>query len=121
MKKLYIIGPVTGKPNDNRPAFEHARELLTAEGYQVTIPHDHIEPGTPWNWAMRESIKHLLEADGVAMLAGTIHSKGASLEKQIAEAIGLPCYLWREYLYRAQGGAAYASGNALQPIFAPAC
>lgn len=38
MKRLYLIGPVTGKPNDNREAFEEASARLEAEGYAVDIP-----------------------------------------------------------------------------------
>ncbi len=97
MKNLYVIGPVTGIPNDNRPAFEQARHDLKAAGYYVQIPHDYIASGLPWNWAMMVSIRQLvshtqgdLDLDGVAALPGWEQSKGARLEAQVAEAIGLP-------------------------------
>lgn len=98
MENLYAIGPVTGIENDNRPAFEAARHDLKAAGYYVQLPHDYIAVGTPWPEAMAKSINVLTDADedggllfdGVALLPGWESSKGACLEKQVAEAIGLP-------------------------------
>lgn len=95
---LYVIGPVTGNRNDNRPAFAAARCDLRQAGYWVRIPHDYIVSGTPWDWAMMTSL-HQLTAhdtqgrpyfDGVALLPGWEGSPGARLEAQVAEAIGLP-------------------------------
>lgn len=127
---LYLIGPVTGKPNDNRYAFVQARKALKAEGYACDIPHDYIAEGTPWQDAMRISIRQMLsnrvqsteqQYEGIAMLDGWEKSEGATLEKQVAEALGIPCRPWRDYLSPANGAAALAAESALQPIFAPAC
>lgn len=41
--RLYLIGAVTGKPNDNRGTFEAVRSELLRAGYQCDIPHDFIE------------------------------------------------------------------------------
>lgn len=98
MENLYAIGPVTGIEGDNRPAFNQARRDLKAAGYYVQIPHDYVLSGTPWPEAMAKSINVLTDADedggllfdGVALLPGWEDSKGACLEKQVAEAIGLP-------------------------------
>ena len=98
MRNIYVIGSVTGKPNDNRPAFEAARHDLKAAGYYVQMPHDYIPLGTPWPEAMAKSNNVLTDADedggllfdGVALLPGWEDSKGACLERQVAEAIGLP-------------------------------
>lgn len=91
MENLYAIGPVTGIEGDNRPAFNQARRDLKAAGYYVQIPHDYVLSGTPWPEAMRKSIHELTWGafDGVALLPGWEDSKGACLEKQVAEAIGL--------------------------------
>lgn len=131
MNSLYIIGPVAGKPNDNKEAFVSARRALKADGYLCAIPHDYINEGTDWGTAMRISITAMLSMehgiknkpafDGVAMLDGWEESKGAKIEKQLAEALGIPCRPWREYLSPAKGAAALAAESALQPIFAPAC
>lgn len=36
---LYVSGPVTGMPDDNREAFEAAADELAACGYIARIPH----------------------------------------------------------------------------------
>lgn len=111
---VYIIGPVSGIEDDNRPAFERVREELKKANpiRIVSIPHDFIATGTEWGKAMRMSINRLTGSrtnvntfeigravfDSVAMLDGWEQSKGATLEKQIAEACGIPCKPWREFL-----------------------
>lgn len=140
MRRLYLSGPITGKPNDNREAFEEAAAALMAEGYGVDIPHNIVpESVEDWKGAMLHCLHHLTTTrvrcdeghkgehtghpyvQGLAMLDGWEKSKGAMLEKQIAEALGIPCRPWREYLSPARGAAALAAEGALQPIFAPAC
>lgn len=129
MKRLYLIGPVTGKPNDNRKAFDDAAARLEADGYAVDIPHEYTNLGEDWGFCMRRSITAMLAIDhkgiglfdGVAMLDGWEESKGAKIEKQVAEALNIPCRPWRDYLSPAKGAAALAAESALQPIFAPAC
>lgn len=36
--------------------------------------------------------------DGIAMLDGWEDSKGATIEHDLAEALGIPCKPWREWL-----------------------
>lgn len=110
MNSLYIIGPVAGKPNDNKEAFVSARRALKADGFACAIPHDYIDGGTDWNTAMRISITAMLSMeyghkskpsfDGIALLDGWEESEGAKIEKQLAEALGIPCRPWRDYLNR---------------------
>ena len=38
-KRIYIAGPMTGKPDLNRPAFVAAEKRLTAQGHFVINPH----------------------------------------------------------------------------------
>lgn len=129
MRRLYLIGPVTGKPNDNREAFEEASARLEADGYAVDIPHAYTNLGEDWGFCMRRSITAMLAIDhkgnslfdGVAILDGWEESEGAKIEKQVAEALGIPTHPWRDYLNPARGAAALAAESALQPIFAPAC
>ena len=108
MKRLYAIGSVTGIARENRPAFEEERKKLQAVGYEVKIPHDFIMPGTPHGRAMLQSIHALTQAryglrlrpvyDGVAMLPGWENSPSALVEKQVAEACGIPCKTVEEWL-----------------------
>lgn len=89
--KLYVIGPVTGRENLNRKAFEAAKEKLEQAGYAVTIPHDIIPPDVSHEDAMRMSIGWITRLDrgGVAALTDWDESRGAKLEREVAVARGL--------------------------------
>lgn len=89
--RLYVIGPVSGLEEDNRPAFEDARGRLLEAGYEVEIPHDTIPPGTSWQSAMKHSIKRMFEADAVAMIDGVLRSEGATIERDLCRRIGVDC------------------------------
>lgn len=88
--RLYVIGPVTGVPEDNRPAFEEAATRLERAGYDACVPHWFIPAGTDWEPAMRRSVEMLVKCDGVAALEGFGASKGARLEADLAAGIGMP-------------------------------
>lgn len=98
MMRLYVIGPVSGEKDGNREAFEEARRTLGAAGFDVTIPHDVVPPGTEWRAAMQMSIRAMLSldgggnplCDGVAELPGVFGSKGARCERGICEQLGIP-------------------------------
>ena len=90
--RLYISGPMTGIHALNYQAFKAAAERLRAQGVQVISPHEIIPPGAgPWSWEahMRVDLAALLTADVIVMLPGWQTSRGAQLEKTVAEAIGL--------------------------------
>ena len=88
---VYVSGPVTGFADGNRPAFEEAARALRASGCAARIPHDDVDPGTPWIPALKLTIMAILaQADGLAMLEGWERSRGASLERQVALALGMP-------------------------------
>lgn len=110
--RAYVIGPVTGIPNDNRDAFEAAREQLEAACAfdEVRIPHDYIPAGTGWSDAMRISVRNLVDFDAVAVLVGSERSRGAKLERLIAREIGIECRTVSEWL-AAAGGQPGASGK----------
>lgn len=124
MPRLYISGPVTGIPEGNRPAFEEAQKELEAFGYAASKPHDFIKPGCPHDEAMFISIRQLTVGQfidgmppyqgfgivnevrpyyhGVALLDGWEQSDGAKLEKQVAEACGIPCKTVDEWVEEAR-------------------
>ncbi|MBR3689946.1 MAG: DUF4406 domain-containing protein [Eggerthellaceae bacterium] len=90
--KIYVIGPVTGIPNDNKEAFVQACHDLVEAGYLAAIPHYFIPSDAEWHEAMKVSIAQMMQADGVAMLDGWHDSKGACLEYDIARRVGMPAY-----------------------------
>jgi len=88
----YLSGPMTGLPDLNYPAFQFAAERLRAEGVQVISPHEITPPGAgPWSWEahMRADLAALLTAEVIVMLPGWETSRGARLEKAVADALGL--------------------------------
>lgn len=90
--RLYISGPMTGIHDLNYQAFQAAAERLRGQGVQVSSPHEIIPPGAgPWTWAqhMRVDLAALLTCDVIVMLPGWETSRGAQLEKAVAEALGL--------------------------------
>ena len=98
MARLYISGPVTGIEDDNIDAFIAAHERLEDAGHTATVPHSFIAPGVSWGMAMAVCINRLtvndgalMLYDGVAMLPGWENSRGAKLEKAVAEACGMEC------------------------------
>ena len=108
---IYVIGPVTGKENENREEFERVRDELIASPHthNVDIPHNHVEPWDEWRDAMCGSIRAMLwlarysgvgdiPGFGIAMLDGWEHSRGARIEHDLAEALGIECRPWREWL-----------------------
>lgn len=88
---LYLCGPVTGLPDFNRPAFSQAAQALRESGYDVFNPVENGKPtDAPWSEHMRADIKGLMDCRAMAVLPGTAHSKGASLEIHIATELNMP-------------------------------
>ena len=93
MKILYVAGPMTGLPDFNYPAFRKAAQQLRAAGYGVRNPTEVAVPKgfTPsWEWYMRRTLKMMLDADGIAVLPGWRKSRGASIEVDTGDRIGIP-------------------------------
>jgi hypothetical protein len=90
---IYIAGPMTGLPNYNFEAFNTVAAILRfaypksliinpAENFDAVQTH-------PREVYMRQDIKQLMRAATVVMLEGWQASEGATLEYDIAEALGL--------------------------------
>lgn len=90
MKRIYIAGPMTGLPDFNYPAFHAAAQRLRTLGFEVENPAENPEPkcGT-WLGYMRMAIRQVALCDGVAMLPGWQQSRGARIERQLADSLGL--------------------------------
>lgn len=90
---IYISGPMTGIPEFNHPAFNAAAAALRATGLEVVNPAelDTQDAGTPLEWAdyLRRDIRALVDCTAIYLLPGWEKSKGARLEKRIAEELGM--------------------------------
>ncbi len=105
MKKIYIAGPMRGKPNYNFPAFMEADELLTLLGWitinpaQVDIdkgfdpktPQDSLTPKDLEEFIVRD-IHLVISADAVCLLDGWEDSKGVAVEIAVADYCNIPIF-----------------------------
>jgi hypothetical protein len=106
---VYISGPITGKRENNKRAFEkaHAKIAESFPGIKIIDPQE-IARATEtdfdlinknlfnkkipqWIDYMRRCIPQLCIATHIYFLKGWEKSKGAALERYIAESLGIPC------------------------------
>ena len=81
---------MSGLPDFNYPAFFDAADVLDRAGFTVGNPAaDGQVPGWSWEQYLRRALRLMLECDGVAVLDGWERSRGARLEVEVAEQIGM--------------------------------
>ena len=89
---IYISGPMTGIQNHNYEAFHEAEGKLSRAYVHTEIlnPASFFmgDQNLPRETYLKKDIEAVLKADAIAMLPGWENSKGACLEKAVAEAIG---------------------------------
>jgi hypothetical protein len=90
MTRIYISGKMSGLPELNFPAFHAAAADLRAKGYDVVNPAElNPDPGATWEQCMRVDIAALMTCDAIALLPSWSDSRGAKLEKHVADALGM--------------------------------
>lgn len=88
--KVYISGPITGVDFGNRFAFSCASNALELCGYEVVDPSEvQLDDEATWADYMKADLKLLLDCDFIYMLEGWEDSKGARLERELAENLGI--------------------------------
>lgn len=93
MTRVYISGPMTGIKDFNYPAFHAAEQALRAQGFEVENPANNPDPDPKtWENFMRMAVKQVCECDAVATLPGWWKSKGAMIEVQLAQTLGLEIF-----------------------------
>jgi hypothetical protein len=118
---VYISGPITGMPENNKKAFSEAysdiarlkrnprlrnmkiiNPLRVGAGIRKSFSvKGKNEPD--WTDYMRACIKKLCEADCVYFLEGWYASKGVNLERNIARRLDIPCADNMEELWKILG------------------
>ena len=98
MTKLYIAGPMTGLPDYNYPAFNHAASELRAVGFKVENPAENAVTSEDYTDYLRAGLAQLLTCDGVAVLPDWWLSGGARWEVQTAGILRLPVRSVDEWL-----------------------
>lgn len=105
MARVYIAGPMTGRPNLNADAFIRAKGMLHLLGHEpvspldlnlasglISMAHDGTVSeavGYSRSAALSGDVRALVQCDAIALLSGWQESKEASLEERIARALGL--------------------------------
>ena len=85
---IYIAGPMRGKPDLGRAAFQHAERYLGEQlGWRVLNPAV-LPTDLQQKSYMPICLAMLREADAIGLLPGWENSAGANLEKQYAEQTG---------------------------------
>ena len=99
LKRVYVSGPMTGKPNENEAAFTEATEELQFRGYAVCNPHDTSELLGELTHAqyLRFDFERVLEADFLVALLGWEESMGALSELLMAVRMGVKCWRWETF------------------------
>ena len=86
---VYISGPITGREHQEvMDHFSKMHNILEKKGFDVYNPTLNPKRGT-WEDYMRDGIVQLMKCDSIMMLQGWSKSKGATLEKYIAEQLGM--------------------------------
>lgn len=90
--KVYLSGKMTGLPDFGFPLFHKHAASLRASGYEVVNPAElDMQDQQEMTWAqyLRRDIGHLVTCDAIALIPNWTDSRGAKLEKTIADALGM--------------------------------
>lgn len=113
--KIYIAGPMTGRPHFNIPLFDYAANTLRGAGFDAVSPAElddeetrqaalcspdgRMDKGTlngeTWGDFLARDVKLVADQiDAVALLPGWKDSRGAQLEVFVARLCRLPIFLF---------------------------
>lgn len=94
MKKIYIAGKITGLPiNQVLRKFASAQSEIEDLGFRAINPVAVVNDSScDWNIAMKLCIRELIDCDGLVLLPCWIDSKGAKIERQLADDLNIPIF-----------------------------
>ena len=93
MKRIYLAGKMSGLPDLGYPAFNAEAARLRALGYHVENPAENPEPSCGrWLAYMRAAVTQLVTCDAIALLDGWQDSRGACVERTLADGLGMDVY-----------------------------
>lgn len=81
---------MTGLPDFNYPAFHQRAQELREAGHEVLNPAENPDPpGKRWEDYMRLAIGQLIQCDAIHALEGWQQSRGARIEMELAQHLGM--------------------------------
>ena len=80
-------------PNLNRETFTKEATRIESLGHNPVNPFDLCDGSETWEQAMVKDIRALLTCEAISMLPGWENSRGAVIEKLIAEAMVILVYM----------------------------
>lgn len=90
-KIVYVSGPITGMPDNNKTAFDSACEHWRDKGWVALNPLNY--KGENEKFIMIKEISDLiLKADAIYMLSGWENSLGAQIEHLFARKFDIPIH-----------------------------
>lgn len=90
-RKAYIAGKVTGLPAHTASMrFGTKQKELMNKGYDTVVPLDIVPTEASWEEAMRICIAALMECDELHLMSCWQESKGAVIERDLAQRLGMP-------------------------------
>lgn len=99
--RVYLAGPMRGVEKYNFPTFHLVAAALRAQGWEVISPAEmDMSYGSPelaeanMTDAMRRDLGALLSCDGLVLLPGWEASRGAVVEKLVADCVGIKSFTY---------------------------
>lgn len=88
--RIYVAGPCSGIPEMNYPLFNAVAKRLRALGHEVLNPAENpVPPCGTWAGYMRMALVQLVQCECIVLLPGWAESRGALLERSVAQALGI--------------------------------
>lgn len=117
--KIFISGPITGKPDYNKSAFFEAERQLEQMGHAVWNPVK-LHPRRPDDFTAADYLavcySMIDRSDMLVQLDGWRHSEGAMLEAEYARARDIPIVEIRDLLSdRISSKRNTTQDNSMQP------
>lgn len=111
--KIYISGKITGLPlPEVRQRFADAAAFLNAIGFEAVNPlNNGIEQTASWKEHMVADIRMLFDCDAIYMMDNWMQSRGAGIEYDIANRLGID--IWFETNIRKENQQVMRIQNAI--------
>lgn len=91
--RIYISGPITGIPGQNRENFKKAQEIIESKGHEAVNPldiSDKMDAGLAWIEYLLPCLDALSECDAYTMFDRWAYSDGVRIERSFAMHLGIP-------------------------------